>query len=279
MLALVVVGLALVVTALVQIRSTAPARTERTLALSPAGDGSAAPPTRVELDVFEAALVVTPGAPGVPLRVTADFDPSDYALETDRGAGDEGLRIRFGPRGSHAMALLRLKLGGAQPTLRVRLPRGTRLSIVGRLEGGFAAIELGGLDVDATDLRVSGGAVTVSVARPTASPMDSFAATGHAGSLEVTGLGNASPRRARIDQRLGAIDLDLRGAWLRDAEIEVVGHAAGGSVWLPDNVKVERQDAKGRGIMIPDDERAESPRPRLTLRLEPSVGRLVVIGD
>lgn len=232
---------------------------------------------RIDLDLSVAQLIVVPAAAGEPIRVEADYDPRSYELDqTTEGptAGGWTYRIRFRPRGSSAMALLRLKLGDRPPSLRIGMPRDVPLTLEGHFEGAFAALELGGLWLETVDFEVDGGAVDLSLLEPLHAPMERFEVTGDKGSLEVTGLGNASPRTADFRQHLGQLDLDLRGAWTRDAEIRLGAYLAGGSVWLPTDVAVEGADE----LPIPRLPGTEElPGPRLHLSTSEHAGRLVFV--
>lgn len=97
---------------------------------------------------------------------------------------------------------------------------------------------------------------------------------GNRGSLSVVGLGNASPRETRLFQHIGALDLDLRGAWSRDADVRVISGAAGGSLWLPDTVRIEGLDQQ-RGIRLETD--SESLLPTLRLAITERMGRIIVV--
>jgi len=230
---------------------------------------------RVELEVAIARLIVLPADPGAPLRLDAEYDSRrfelDEAYETDDG-GDWIYRLAFAPRGSRAWALFRVKAGADPPTLWLELPRGVRLTLDGVLVNGFGAIELGGLDVESSDLHVEAGGAGVSFRSPTAQPMEYFELSGDKGSIEVTGLGMASPKSVRLFQHLGELDVDLRGPWSRDAEVRITGKLAGGQVWLPDDVELRRG---GRSVGAGPER--ELPRPILSLELNEHAGRLIVI--
>ena len=169
---------------------------------------------------------------------------------------------------------MRAKLGGPVPILRLTLPRDLSIEVEGRFERSFAAMELGGLTLEATRLDVREGWVKLSFAEPLARPMQSLTIEGNKGGIAIGLLGNASPAEVRIDQFLGAVDLDLRGAWSRDADISVEGRAAGGSLWLPRGVRIEGIEAPGE---LQLDEEGEMARPTLSIELSERLGRFVVI--
>jgi len=104
--------------------------------------------------------------------------------------------------------------------------------------------------------------------------METLRIIGDRGSLSVVGLGNASPRETVLYQQIGAVDLDLRGAWVRDAEVQVSGGAAGGSLWLPDNVTVTGLDDR-RAIRAEED--PELPRSTLQLSVTEHLGRFIIM--
>lgn len=235
-------------------------------------------PGRVRLEIAVAQLLVVPASAGEPIRFEADYDPREYVLEhamENRSEGGWSCRVRFVPAQSRAMALLRVKLGASLPRLRLTLPKDVALILEGTVDGGFAAMELGGLRIESTELHVSGGAASISFGEPLARPMDRFTLIGDKGSLEVTGLGNASPREALLEQRFGELDLDLRGAWLRDANIRIDAKLAGGSLWLPDDVVVEGIDPREMLPLAPVAE--ELPSPRLRLSITERGGRMVIV--
>jgi len=235
-------------------------------------------PVRVEVDVSIAQLVVEPVPAGEPIRVEAEYDPRYYELQEQAWDPVEQevtwtYRVRFVPVGSTAMALFRVKLGDEPPRLRISLPRDVPLVLAGELYGSFAALELGGLRLRATEMNVSGGAVTASFREPLAAPMDHLVLTGDKGSVEVTWLGNASPARTVIEQRFGELDLDLRGPWSRDADIRIEARIAGGSVWLPRDVVVEGRGEGSEELELVTGE--GFPKPRLRLSVSERGGRLV----
>jgi|GEM_PF-5222064 len=241
---------------------------------------------RLEVDLSVAQLIVVPGQAGEPMRLDAEYDPHFYELvqtggETLGGTSEEtsgepwSYHVHFAPTGSSVMALLRVKLGAQPPTVRLTLPRDVSVSLVGEVHSSFAALELGGLRVETIDLEVSGGAVAVSFLTPLQEPMDDLSMVGDKGSVKVVGLGNASPRTAFFLQHLGELDLDLRGAWVRDAEIDARAYIAGGTVWLPRNVEIEGLDGRRSGLAPVTGD--EIPRPRLRVTPTEYGGRLVFI--
>lgn len=229
---------------------------------------------RIELDLSVVQLTVVPAEAGEPIRVDAEFDPRYYRLDQTT-EDDRTYRIRFGPISSTAMALLRVKLGGEPPVLRIALPRDVSLTLIGETYGTFAAFELGGLRLDTVDMEVSGGAVAISFLEPLQAPMEHLSLRGDKGSVKVVGLGAASPRTTVIQQHLGEIDVDLRGPWTRDSDIQLKAFVAGGSVWLPSDVDIEGLDGRLSTVVDPSPE--EISRPRMRLSVTERGGRLVFV--
>ena len=158
--------------------------------------------------------------------------------------------------------------------LRIALPRDVPLEVEGRLVRSFGALEFGGLTIRSADLNVKEGGLKVSFLEPLPKPMESLRILGDRGSMSIVGLGNASPRKTRLVQHIGAVDLDLRGNWTRDAEVTLIGGFAGGSLWLPSNVRVRGID-EHRGIRLEQD--PEVPLPTLDLSISENMGRFIVM--
>lgn len=241
-------------------------------------DGGAVPTVvRVEVDVSVAQLIVIPARPGEPLQAEAEYDDRRYELEQNT-VGDAAsgwtYRVRFGPRGSPMWELFKVKIGGPLSRLRLTLPRGMPLELSGEIDSSFATLELGGLWVDTAELNVNQGVVNISFWEPLSHPMDRISVTGNKGAIEVSGLGNASPRLALFDQKLGPMDLDFRGAWSRDADIRIKGRISGGTVWLPDNVTIEGIDRSRAPMSL---SRPEIPFPTLRLDISAQATTLVFI--
>jgi len=59
------------------------------------------------------------------------------------------------------------------------------------------------------------------------------------GGLEAFRLGNASPRLLDLNFGMGGGDVDLRGEWLNDCDINVVAKMGGFDMEIPAGVKVE----------------------------------------
>jgi len=238
--------------------------------------GSPTATVRLRLLIHTAGVSVKPIEAGEAIRVDADYDPRLHILRqsSERVGAVEVITVELRPAGSTLMALLRAKVGGRLPMLRIGLPRDVPLEIEGDLARGITVMELGGLRLRSASLDVEDGGIKLSFGEPLPAPMEELRVVGNRGSLSVAGLGNASPRETVLFQHIGAVDLDLRGAWSRDGSVRVIGGGAGGSLWLPDNVEVTGLDTR-HGVRF--EKSPEIPLPRLELSVEEHLGRFVVM--
>jgi hypothetical protein len=233
-------------------------------------------PLLLNLRVHTVALLLRPIEEGGQVTVEASYDPALYLFTQEMHdlPGCRELRIEMAPSGSTMMALLRAKLGGPMPTLHIGIPTDVALKIVGEGLRSFSLIELGGTAVESIDMNVTDGALKISVQTPLQRPMSSIELTGSKGAITTIGLGNASPRRTRITQDIGALDLDLRGAWVGDAQIDIIGTVAAGSVWLPSDVNLLGIEDPG---IAPPATQSELTVPTLDLNVDQRVGRILLI--
>lgn len=228
----------------------------------------------VEIDILVGEAIVLP-AVGDEIRIDADFDPAEYRLEqssTER-EGTIVHRIALEPLGSATWALLRAKVGRELPILRVELPTELELALDVSVRRSYLTAEIGGLELREAAFLVESGGLKVTVTEPTVRPLERFSVESAKGAVEVALLGNASPRESSIRQRLGGIDLDLRGAWRQDARVGVEMRLTGGTLWLPRTVDVRGADAYRRFHR----DSVEIPRPTLTLDLPDRSRSLIVI--
>lgn len=271
---LTVTGLGLSLAARRQLEAMRP--TVHVVDLDEAGPGSELlPPIELHLDLSVAQLTVRPAEADQKFEISAEYDERHYRLSVDQQSLVVGssYEVVFRPR-SQAFSFLRMKMGQSLPLVVVRVPENQPLRIDGRLVASFAAVEAGGLALDDFALEVDGGAATVSFLSPLVRPMESFSLIGDKGSLEVTGLGNASPRRVVLDQRFGELDIDLRGSWTRDSKVDVSVAFAGGSCWLPDDVVVRGVEGESLDLRTRGEVEIE---PTLDLSIRERAGRIVLI--
>jgi len=89
------------------------------------------------------------------------------------------------------------------------------------LGAGRHAATLGGLHLVGLEVACGDGAVTLDFDEPTRGELERIAIDAGTGALRLARLGNASPAGFVVHGGSGPIELDLRGAWRRDASLQV----------------------------------------------------------
>lgn len=240
----------------------------------PPGEG-----LRVDLDLSTGSFVLLPGEPGQPLRVEADYDAGSFELEEGYDEASNTYRIRFGTQRGWLSFLGRTVEGDNE--VRIYLPPDQPLALTGEIGIGETDIEIGGLWITSVDLDLGVGDHTLSVDRPTLHPVSEVRIDASVGEVVLRNLGNASPARVRLDQGIGEMRADLRGAWRRDSEIQVEVGIGDCRVRVPDDVEIK---VVRSGVNIGESHlrglRRETPPPPgapvLTLRLDTDIGSLRV---
>lgn len=221
---------------------------------------------RVVLDLAQGEFEIHPDQPGTGVRVVASFDSEVYLVEDyfeslPDSSWVYGVRSKQTISGLHA--LMREIMGsGHSPQIDIYLPADTPLELqVLVQEGGFEA-ELGGLWITKADFRYKKGGFSVDIDEPLKEPMESLTIRGSMGGFEAGGLGNASPRVLDVYCRMGGAEIDLRGAWLGDADISLDVAMGGMVVQIPDDVRVE--GVEGSVPTLADSEEVSMPLLRFT---------------
>lgn len=194
------------------------------------------------LDVQQAEFFIEPGPPGEPLRVEARYDRKACELKESLDPDHEPgwlYRLEFRCEQRSFLQKMRGWLGGMKEQVRVFLPPDLPLELEVRGSQGGSILELGGLWLTSLDVESEMGGLILGFAEPLREPLDSMSLRGSMGGLVGTSLGNASPRKLEIDYRMGGMDLDLRGRWVADADIDIDLRMGGGSVRLPGGVLIE----------------------------------------
>jgi hypothetical protein len=197
-------------------------------------------PGRVVLDLSEGSFRIKPAPPGEPLKVEGRYDSGVYELEEslEQPDGESWIyRVRFERR----VTWMRVLFSDAEQEnrLTISLPRDVPIVLEGVIGVGESVLELGGLTIGDVDLILGTGSHQLRFSEPTAVPMRGFLIDGGIGELKVSDLGNASPGKVEISHRIGEVNIDLDGAWLNDAGVEVrcgIGECA---IRVPDDVGVE----------------------------------------
>ncbi len=261
LLPLVVIGLLLSVTGFFVIRSNSrPGRiatveerhppAEASLPVPGAGETT---PARglIRLEIREAVVKIERGAAGEGVVLSAEYDSDRFELIESHADGSPW---------SYSLKFRRTKgrgwFGMSWPhnRIRLRLPPDGPLDLTGSLARVESELQLGGLWLVDVDLEMDAGEHEVDFHEPLVVPMEQFELRASGVELAVIGVGNASPRRFDVRQNLGDFDLDLRGAWRRDATVRATCTAGEIDAKLPENVQVE---------LLGDDEWMRDPQGNL----------------
>jgi hypothetical protein len=104
---------------------------------------------------------------------------------------------------------------------------------------GQGELDLTDLQIEKLDVDLGAGDFTLSFDEPNPAEMSRFTLDVGAASLEINGIGNASPEDMVVQGGAGEITLDLTGDWARSADIEVTAGIGEVTLYLPDDVGVQ----------------------------------------
>ncbi len=237
---------------------------------------------RVVLDLPMGDFVIRPGPADQPIRIDADYDAGSFELTEELTPGEDGAwtyEVSFGSK----RGFLGLILGGGRHDIdnriEITIPRGVPIDLVGKVGKGEFEADLGGLWVRRVDFELGMGDHFVEFREPLPYPMESFRTESSMGNVEVRSLGDASPGTVEVDHSMGALFVDLKGAWQDDVEVDVDFSMGECRVWLPENGRGDIERASvGLGDSSVDSPRTDPPAdsPTLTLRLSGSMGEVEV---
>ena len=239
-------------------------------------------PGRVVLDLKMGEFEVVAGDGPGPIRIEGDFDTSIFEVVTEyERYGESGWIYTIRTR--NKVGWYRMLFSDRRQTsfVRIILPRDVPLSLEGEVGMGEVRMDLGGLWLVDTDLSASMGEFTVDFDEPLLVPMNDFRVAAKMGDARVRNLGNASPSTVNVRHRMGAMSLDLVGAWKNDTRVQ--GGISMGEfvVWVPDDVHVDVENMRqilgdssvaDRSMLDEPDEDA----PTLRLDLSGGMGSLEV---
>ncbi len=246
-------------------------------------DGENPPATgRVVLNLKMGDFIIRPGPADQPIRIDADYDAGSFELTEELTEGDDGgwtYEVGFGSKRGMFGLLLSGGRHDIDNRIEITIPRGHPIDLVGEVGMGELEADLGGLWVRRVDLELGMGDHFVEFRDPLPYPMDSFRAQASMGNIEIRDLGDASPGSVEVEQSMGSLFIDLKGAWQGDAEVDVEFSMGECRVWLPEDVHVDIERASvGLGETSLDRPRSDPPEdaPTLTLRLTGSMGEAEV---
>lgn len=238
-------------------------------------------PGTLILDLRMGEFSIEPGPADQPIRVEADFDASTFELTEDyvESEGSWTYKVKFGGRGGFLGMILR---GGGQNVgnrVKIIIPRGHPIRLVGDVSMGESSFDLGGLWVQSVDLDMGAGDHFVEFREPLPFPMESFHLDTSMGGVEVRSLGEASPAVVDVEHGMGDLFLDLEGSWRNDSDIRAEFSMGQCRLWLPDNVKVEMGKTnvamgEARTDRLPDPSELPADAPTLRISASGSMGEL-----
>ncbi len=229
----------------------------------------------VALDLAQAEFRIEPGPPGEPMRVEAKYDADAYTLEEvfEPAAGDQpwNYRVKFRrSQGGGFLAWLGETLTGRSPRLRILIPPDVPIALDLKASRGEVRADLGGLWLTQAAFDLSMGGMDLDVSAPLRAPLSQMTIKGGMGGGNFVRIGNASPERLDVEFRMGGMNLDLTGAWRRDAEISIAHEMGGGAVRLPRDVSIEGVPSH-RGKLSSDP---NAPVPVLRFRVSSEMGNV-----
>ncbi len=240
-----------------------------------------APGGRVLLDLRMGSFSIRPGPADQPIRVDADFDAGAFELEEELTTSEDGAwtyQVSFGGKRGIFGMILGGRRHNVDNRIDVVIPRGHPIDLVVKAGLGELEADLGGLWLRSADFEFGAGDHFLEFRDPLPYPMESFRVDASVGSVEVRELGNASPKSVEVDQGIGELLLDLKGAWRNDAEVDVDFGIGECRLWLPDDVRVDLKRARvalgessvdrPRSKPLPDD------APTLTVRTSGGIGEV-----
>lgn len=231
------------------------------------------------LDLRMGDFIIEPGPADQPIQVEADYNTKAFNLKENYVENDDGTweyKVSFSGRGGLLGALLRGN--NSRNKVKITIPRGHPIEIVGGIGMGESKTDLGGLWITNVDLEFSAGDHFLEFREPLPFPMEEFNLQSSMGEVEVQSLGEASPRKVDVNHGMGELLLDLKGAWRRDAEIDVQFSMGECRLWSPENARLEIARASvglgGKRVKRQNVEDLPENAPTLTLNVSGSMGEL-----
>lgn len=116
---------------------------------------------------------------------------------------------------------IRIKKGGSAAEMDVRLSREIPLDLTMQFGAGRAEVDLGGLRLAKLEIATGASETVIDVSRPNPIVLDEAEVVVGAASFTARRLANLNARHITVNAGVGAVVLDLSGAWRRDAGIEI----------------------------------------------------------
>jgi hypothetical protein len=174
-------------------------------------------------------LIVRPGSPDRLYGLTLEYDADRFRPIGSYNA--EAAEVRLGVESIRGGGIRVDRRSALPQTALVEFPPSVDLTLdvsVGAAEG---SLELGGLRLTELDLKTGASRTTVSFSKPNKGSCRSASVASGAGELTVSDAGNSGCRFWRLDGGVGAVTLDLDGAWPADGRF-TLNMALGGVTLL-----------------------------------------------
>jgi hypothetical protein len=235
------------------------------------------PAGRVILELSHGEFYLRPGEPGDGVRVTARFDQRSYELVDDLEVLPDSTwvyRVRYRRTIPALQALLQMAFGGSGDSrVDVYLPPDAPVALELQISKGAGEAKLGGLWLTDVDIDAGQGGFSLRVGDPLRQPVNRFVVRGRMGGLDVSGLGNASPRLLEVAWRMGGANVSLDGDWVRSCDASLSVDMGGMSVVIPHGVTVETLSDDPATLESPD----EVTTPVIRLRTSQKRGEIDVV--
>jgi len=120
----------------------------------------------------------------------------------------------------------------------IEVPAGVELTLDGSIGAAEANLELGDLRLSALDLKTGASRTTINFASRTTGSCRTASVTSGAGELTINSAGNSGCRSWRLEGGVGAVHLDLGGAWPADARVTLNMALGGVTLAVPRDLGV-----------------------------------------
>jgi hypothetical protein len=120
----------------------------------------------------------------------------------------------------------------------IELPAGVELTLDASLGAAESTLELGGLRLAGFDLKTGASRTTINFASRTTGACRTASVSSGAGELTINSAGNSGCRSWRLEGGVGAVHLDLGGAWPADARVTLNMALGGVTLAVPRDLGV-----------------------------------------
>ena len=186
--------------------------------------------------------------------------------------------------------------GGEHNEMRLDLTPSLPLLLDLKLGEGESVIDLGGLEVRRFHLLAGAGDSRIIFSRPNAESAPEVDIEGTVGDIGVDLLGNANASKIIVAGGVGSLEVDLSGAWRRDASVEIRGSVGDVVLKLPGTggdgpsagLRLRVGKPWGNGLEPAGYQRRgddllsegyDTASPKIDVKVLPGIGRLSVVRD